>query len=134
MDLSFSEVISPFMPILLPNLSNNDLFLFNYWIFPVLKSSWFSIPSLSLLSHSALIFVIIFISSCTFWLEHFHSNSLKSLLSFKRTGFETGYLNIALAILELNPQSVDQAGLGLRDLLCSASRILGLKVCATMSG
>jgi hypothetical protein len=30
--------------------------------------------------------------------------------------------------------SVDQAGLELRNLLASASRVLGLKVCATMPG
>jgi hypothetical protein len=41
--------------------------------------------------------------------------------------FETGFLCIALAVLELN--SVDQAGLELRN--SSASQVLGLKACAT---
>jgi hypothetical protein len=38
-------------------------------------------------------------------------------------GFKTGFLCIALA--------VDQAGLELRNLPASASRVLGLKVCTT---
>jgi hypothetical protein len=46
--------------------------------------------------------------------------------------FETGFLCIALAVLELN--SVDQAGLELRNLPASASRVLGLKECATTPG
>jgi hypothetical protein len=41
---------------------------------------------------------------------------------------ETGFLCIALAVLEL---TVDQAGLKLRNPLASASQVLGLKVCAT---
>jgi hypothetical protein len=43
--------------------------------------------------------------------------------------FETGFLCIALAVLELT--LVDQAGLELRNPPASASRVLGLKVCAT---
>ena len=46
---------------------------------------------------------------------------------------ETGFLCVALAVLELT-HSVDQAGLKLRDLPASASQVLGLKACATMSG
>jgi hypothetical protein len=44
--------------------------------------------------------------------------------------FETEFLCIALAVLELT-HFVDQAGLKLRNLPASASRVLGLKVCAT---
>ena len=40
--------------------------------------------------------------------------------------FETGFLWIALAVLEL---SLDQAGLELRDLPASASQVLGLQAC-----
>ena len=43
--------------------------------------------------------------------------------------FETGFLCIALAVLELN--FVDQAGLELRNPTASAARVLGLKACAT---
>jgi hypothetical protein len=43
-------------------------------------------------------------------------------------GFETGFLCIALAVLEL---TVDQAGLELRNLPASASRVLGLKAYTT---
>jgi hypothetical protein len=46
--------------------------------------------------------------------------------------FETGFLCVALAVLELN--SVDQADLELRNLPASAFQVLGLKVCATMPG
>jgi hypothetical protein len=42
---------------------------------------------------------------------------------------ETGFLCIALAVLELI--FVDQAGLELRNPPASASQVLGLKVCAT---
>jgi hypothetical protein len=42
--------------------------------------------------------------------------------------FETGFLCIALSVLEL---TVDQAGLELRNPPASASRVLGLKACAT---
>ena len=42
--------------------------------------------------------------------------------------FETGFLCIALAVLELT--FVDQAGLELRNPPASASQVLGLKVCA----
>jgi hypothetical protein len=42
--------------------------------------------------------------------------------------FETGFLCIALAVLEL---FVDQAGLELRNPPAFASRVLGLKACAT---
>jgi hypothetical protein len=42
--------------------------------------------------------------------------------------FKTGFLCIALAILEL---TVDQAGLELRNLPASASQVLGLKACVT---
>jgi hypothetical protein len=42
--------------------------------------------------------------------------------------FETGFLCIALAVLELT--FVDQAGLELRNPPASASRMLGLKACA----
>jgi hypothetical protein len=45
--------------------------------------------------------------------------------------FETGFLCVALAVLELTR---DQAGLELGNSLASASRVLGLKVCATMPG
>jgi hypothetical protein len=41
-------------------------------------------------------------------------------------GFETGFLCIALAVLELT--SVDQAGLKLRNLPASDPQVLGLKV------
>ena len=43
--------------------------------------------------------------------------------------FETGFLCIALAVLELN--FVDQAGLQLRNPPAFASRVLGLKACTT---
>ena len=46
--------------------------------------------------------------------------------------FETGFLCIALAVLELN--SVDRAGLELRNPPTFASQVLGLKACATMPG
>jgi hypothetical protein len=42
---------------------------------------------------------------------------------------DTGFLCIALAVLELN--FVDQAGLELRNPTASAARVLGLKACAT---
>jgi hypothetical protein len=45
--------------------------------------------------------------------------------------FETGFLCIALAVLAL---SKDQAGLKLRNPPASASRVLGLKACATTPG
>jgi hypothetical protein len=45
------------------------------------------------------------------------------------------FVYVALAVLQLTgTQSVDQAGLELRNLLASASQVLGLKVCATMPG
>jgi hypothetical protein len=44
---------------------------------------------------------------------------------------ETGFLCVALAVLEL---SVDQAGLELRNSPASASQVLGLKACTTMPG
>ena len=44
---------------------------------------------------------------------------------------ETGFLCVALAVLEL---TVDQAGLELRNPSASASQVLGLKVCATTPG
>ena len=43
--------------------------------------------------------------------------------------FEIGFLYVTLTVLEL--ALVEQAGLELRDLLASASRVLVLKVCAT---
>jgi hypothetical protein len=46
--------------------------------------------------------------------------------------FETGFLSIALDVLELT--FVDQGGFELRNLPASASRVLGSKVCATMPG
>jgi hypothetical protein len=46
--------------------------------------------------------------------------------------FETGFLCIALAVLELT--LVDQAGLELRNPPASASRVLGLKASATTPG
>jgi hypothetical protein len=46
--------------------------------------------------------------------------------------FETGFLCIALAVLELT--FVDQAGLELRNPPASASPVLGLKACATTPG
>jgi hypothetical protein len=42
--------------------------------------------------------------------------------------FETGFLCVALAVLEL---TVDQADFELRKPPASASQVLGLKVCAT---
>jgi hypothetical protein len=42
--------------------------------------------------------------------------------------FETGFLCVALAVLE---DSVDQASLELRNPPASASQVLGLKACAT---
>ena len=45
--------------------------------------------------------------------------------------FETGFLCVALAVLEL---FVDQTGLKLRNPPASASRALGLKACGTMPG
>jgi hypothetical protein len=42
--------------------------------------------------------------------------------------FETGFLCIALAVLEL---TLYQAGLELRNLPASASQVLGLKACTT---
>ena len=44
--------------------------------------------------------------------------------------FETGFLCVALAVLELT-HSVDQAGLKLRNLPASASQVLELKACTT---
>jgi hypothetical protein len=44
--------------------------------------------------------------------------------------FETEFLYIVLAVLELAPHSVDQAGLELRNLPTSAFQVLGLKACA----
>ena len=44
---------------------------------------------------------------------------------------ETGFLQVALAVLEFTLQN--QAGLQLRDPLASAFQVLGLKVCATRS-
>jgi hypothetical protein len=43
--------------------------------------------------------------------------------------FETGFLCVALAVLELN--SVEYAGLKLINPPASASQVLGLKACAT---
>jgi hypothetical protein len=43
--------------------------------------------------------------------------------------FETGFLCVALAVLEFN--FVDQACLELRNPLASASQVLGLKACTT---
>jgi hypothetical protein len=54
---------------------------------------------------------------------------LKDILFF--FFFEIGFLCVALAVLEL---TVDQAGLELRNLPASASRVLGLKACATTPG
>jgi hypothetical protein len=47
--------------------------------------------------------------------------------------FETGFICIALAVLELT-HFVDQADLELRNPPASASQVLGLKACATMPG
>ena len=47
---------------------------------------------------------------------------------------ETGFLCVALAVLELTTHFVDQAGLKLRNPPASTSQVLGLKVCATMPG
>ena len=44
--------------------------------------------------------------------------------------FETGFLCVVLAVLELT-HSVDQAGLELRNLPASDSQVLGSKACAT---
>jgi hypothetical protein len=49
------------------------------------------------------------------------------LVGFGFVFFETGFLCIALAVLEL---FVDQAGLELRNPPASSSRVLGLKACA----
>ena len=49
-------------------------------------------------------------------------------LIFNFNFFETGFLCVALPVLEL---SVDSASLRLRDLLASASKVLGLKDCVT---
>jgi hypothetical protein len=46
--------------------------------------------------------------------------------------FETGFLCVALAVLELT--LLDQAGLELRNPPASASQVLGLKACATTPG
>jgi hypothetical protein len=46
--------------------------------------------------------------------------------------FETGFLHVALAVLELT--LVDQAGLELRNTSASASQVLGLKACAITLG
>jgi hypothetical protein len=46
-------------------------------------------------------------------------------------GFETGFLCVALAVLEL---TLDQAGLELRNPPASASRVLEVKACATIPG
>jgi hypothetical protein len=43
--------------------------------------------------------------------------------------FETGFLCVALAVLETH--CVDQTGLGLRNPPASASQVLGLKACTT---
>ena len=43
--------------------------------------------------------------------------------------FKTGFLCVALAVLELT--SIDQAGLELRNPPASASQVLGLKACTT---
>jgi hypothetical protein len=45
--------------------------------------------------------------------------------------FKTRFLCVPLAILAL---TLEQVGLELRDLLASASQILGLKVCGTSTG
>jgi hypothetical protein len=45
--------------------------------------------------------------------------------------FETGFLCVVLAVLEL---ILDQAGLELRNPPASASQVLGLKACATTPG
>jgi hypothetical protein len=42
--------------------------------------------------------------------------------------FETGFLCVVLAVLEL---TLDEAGLELRNPTASASQVLGLKACAT---
>ena len=47
--------------------------------------------------------------------------------------FETGFLCVALAVLEFTLCFVDQAGLQLRDPPASAT-VLGLKACATVLG
>jgi hypothetical protein len=46
--------------------------------------------------------------------------------------FKTGFLYVALAVLELT--LVDQAGLELRNPPASASQVLDLKVCAITPG
>jgi hypothetical protein len=46
--------------------------------------------------------------------------------------FETGFLCVALAVLESH--SVDQAGLELRNPPASTFRVLGLKACVTTPG
>jgi hypothetical protein len=46
--------------------------------------------------------------------------------------FKTGFLCVALAVLEL--KSVDQASLKLRNSPASASRVLGLKACIQFGG
>jgi hypothetical protein len=54
---------------------------------------------------------------------------LEGTTTFLFVCFETEFLCIALAVLT---HFVDQAGLELRNLPASASRVLGLKVCSTM--
>ena len=46
-------------------------------------------------------------------------------------GFETVFLCVALAVLELWTHFVDQAGLEHRNPPASASQVLGLKACVT---
>jgi hypothetical protein len=54
------------------------------------------------------------------------------VVSFVCLFFETGFLCIVLA--DPGTHSVDQAGLELRNPPASASRVLGLKACATTHG
>jgi hypothetical protein len=75
-----------------------------------------------------------------FWNQHKNQykfeekSSLQDLFIYLFFGFffKTGFLCIALAVLELT--FVDQAGLELRNLPASASRVLGLKAWATTPG
>ena len=59
-----------------------------------------------------------------------HHEGIQDILGQGRRGIQTGFLYVALAILELT-HSVDQTGLEQRDLSPSVSWVLGSKVCTT---
>jgi hypothetical protein len=72
--------------------------------------------------------VCVHVCECT---THTFYNLLLFFFFFFFWFFKTGFLCIALAVLELTTHLVDQAGLELRNPPASASRVLGLKACAT---